>query len=146
MSRRRAQNHKPVWKLHTSATTTPCWLFSVSSTTNLVGHNISTSFVDRHKTLASKGLAWWLNKSPCNSGNLHIPAKILTQVATQDWLYASFDGVYTIIFCQCQDPADRSINIRASLATLLLQYMWRSYKKKAETISYIPATPGSCGN
>ena len=43
------QNHKPVRELHTSAATPPALLFSVASTTNLVGHNIFTSFVDRHK-------------------------------------------------------------------------------------------------
>ena len=41
--------HKPVWELHTSAATPPSLLFSVASTTNLVGHNVFTSFVDRHK-------------------------------------------------------------------------------------------------
>ena len=40
----------PVWELHTSAATHP-FLFSVVSTTNLVGHNIFTSFVDRHKNI-----------------------------------------------------------------------------------------------
>ena len=43
-------NHTPVWELHTSAATPPSLLFSVVSTTNLVRHNIFTSFVDRHKT------------------------------------------------------------------------------------------------
>ena len=42
--------HNPVWELHTSAATPPSLLFSVASTTNLVGHNIFASFVDRHKT------------------------------------------------------------------------------------------------
>ena len=40
--------NNPLWNLHTSAATPPL-LFSVASTTNLVGHNMFTSFVDRHK-------------------------------------------------------------------------------------------------
>ena len=63
------QNHKPVWELLTSAGTPPSFLFSVASRANLVGHNIFTSFVDRHKTQTSKRLAWRLDKSPCNSAN-----------------------------------------------------------------------------
>ena len=42
--------HNPVWELHTSAATPPSLMLSVASTTNLIGHNIFTSFVDRHKT------------------------------------------------------------------------------------------------
>ena len=61
--------HNPVWELHTSAATPPSLLFSVASTTNLVGHNVFTSFVDRHKNIGvtSKGLivAWRLKKSAC---------------------------------------------------------------------------------
>ena len=49
MSRRRIHNHKPAWKLNTSAATPPSLLFSVASTTNLVGLNIFPSFADRHK-------------------------------------------------------------------------------------------------
>ena len=40
------QNQKPVWDLHISAATPPL-LFSVASTTHIVGHNIFTSIVDR---------------------------------------------------------------------------------------------------
>ena len=40
--------HNPVWELRTSAAT-PSSLFSVASTTNLVGHNTFISFIDRHK-------------------------------------------------------------------------------------------------
>ena len=48
---KRVQHHQPVWELHTSADTPPL-LFSVASTTNnLVGHSIFTSFVDRHKNI-----------------------------------------------------------------------------------------------
>ena len=43
--------HNPVWELHISAATPPSFLFSVVSMTNLVGHNIFTSFVDRHKNV-----------------------------------------------------------------------------------------------
>ena len=43
--------HNSVWKLHSSAATPPSFLFFVVSTTNLVGHNIFTSFVDRHKNI-----------------------------------------------------------------------------------------------
>ena len=49
MSRRRVQNHKRVWELHTSAATPPSLLFSVASTTNLVGHNMFA--FDRHKNI-----------------------------------------------------------------------------------------------
>ena len=51
MSRRRVQNHKPVWELHTSAATPPSLLFSVASTKNLVGQNTFTFVVDRHKNV-----------------------------------------------------------------------------------------------
>ena len=43
--------HNPVWKLHTSAATPLSFLFSVVSTTNVVGHNIFTCFVDRHENI-----------------------------------------------------------------------------------------------
>ena len=49
VSKKRVQNHKRVWELHTSAATPPSLLFSVASTANLVGHNMFTSFVDRYK-------------------------------------------------------------------------------------------------
>ena len=39
----------PVWELHISAATRTSLLFSVASTTNLVGHDVFTSFVDLHK-------------------------------------------------------------------------------------------------
>ena len=57
MSRTRVPNHKPVWELHTLAATPPSSLFSVASTTNLVGHNILTSFVDRHKNISFKNIS-----------------------------------------------------------------------------------------
>ena len=41
--------YNPVWELHTSAAPPPSLLFSVASTTNPVGHNIFTTFVDRQK-------------------------------------------------------------------------------------------------
>ena len=47
----KSDNHTSVWELHTSAATPHSWLFSVASTTNLVRHNIFTSFVDRHKNI-----------------------------------------------------------------------------------------------
>ena len=47
MPRRRVQHHKPVWEMRTSAATPPSLLFSIASTTNLVGHNIFTSFAYR---------------------------------------------------------------------------------------------------
>ena len=43
--------HNLVWELHISAATPPSWQFSVASITNPVGHNIFTSFVDRHKNI-----------------------------------------------------------------------------------------------
>ena len=43
--------HTSVWELHTSGGTPPYLLFSVESTTNLVGHIIFTSFVDRRKNI-----------------------------------------------------------------------------------------------
>jgi len=43
-------------ELHTSAATPPSFLFPVASTTALVGHNIFTSIVDRHKIITSHGL------------------------------------------------------------------------------------------
>ena len=43
--------HNPALELHTSAATPPSMLFSVASTTNLVGHNLFTSFVDHHKNI-----------------------------------------------------------------------------------------------
>ena len=45
-----------VWELYTSAATPISFLFPVPSTKHPVGHNIFISFVDRHKTEASKGL------------------------------------------------------------------------------------------
>ena len=47
---RKCQNHKPVWGLYTSAATPPSLLFSVASTTNLVGQNI-ISIVAHHKNI-----------------------------------------------------------------------------------------------
>ena len=74
MSRKRVQKHKPVRELHNSAITPPL-LFSVASTTKLVGRNIFTSFVDRHKNMNFSRLAWRLNKSAFNSANACIESK-----------------------------------------------------------------------
>ena len=60
-------NHKPVREVHTLATPPPLLLISIESTTNLVGHEILTT---ADITSTSKGLAWRLNKSGCNSGNM----------------------------------------------------------------------------
>ena len=43
--------HNPVWERHTLAGTPPSFLFSAVSTTNLIGHDISTRFVDSHKNI-----------------------------------------------------------------------------------------------
>ena len=51
MARRRVQHHERVWELHTPAATPPSLLVSVASTTNLVGYNIFTSFVDRYENI-----------------------------------------------------------------------------------------------
>ena len=42
--------HNRVWELHTSAATPPSLLFSVASTTNLVGHVLGTSRSLKHAT------------------------------------------------------------------------------------------------
>ena len=55
-----------VWDLHTAAAMPPPLLFSVASTTNLVGHNIRPHASTSAKTQTSKGLAWPLNKSARN--------------------------------------------------------------------------------
>ena len=46
MSRRRVLSHKRVWELHTSAAMTHSLLFSVASTTNLVGHDMFRACLD----------------------------------------------------------------------------------------------------
>ena len=43
--------HNAVWELHALDAMPLSLLFSVASTTYLVGHNIFTPFVDRHKNI-----------------------------------------------------------------------------------------------
>ena len=43
--------HNPAWELQISAATPLSLLFSDTSMTNFVGHNIFTFFVDRHKNI-----------------------------------------------------------------------------------------------
>ena len=73
--------HNPVRELHPPAATPPSLLFAVVSTTNLVGHNIFISFVDRHKNTNFYRTCMATNKSTCNSGNTECrgnpPHKIL---------------------------------------------------------------------
>ena len=68
IARRRVSDHKPVGELHTSATPPPLMVLSIEWTTHLVGHDVSPLFTTDTKTWTSRGLAWQLNKSACNSG------------------------------------------------------------------------------
>ena len=80
---------------------------SVAPTTNLVGHNIFTSFfVDHHKKIqtSKKGIAWRLIKSACNSANnTLIP---VAQLAAS-LLFRCIDRLIGVVFA-CLSPSRRS--------------------------------------
>ena len=109
MSRRRVPNHEPVCELHTSASPPPLLLLSLEWTTNLVGHKISTT---ADKTSTSEGLAWRLNKSGCNSGNMWHSSRCFMR---HSWLtkYVAFETSTLRFLARAnQAPVDQRTKVR----------------------------------